>query len=60
MEWNHDGNPSVSDEYIVTIEGAKESTTLYWDGLAWYDNQGVPYQVAAWQPFPAVYNCGTK
>lgn len=44
-------------EYIVTIYGAKEATTLYYIGNGdWYDEiSGECYKVIAWQPLPEAY-----
>ena len=43
-------------EYIVTIRGAQESTTLKYspDGT-WFDENGYVYDVIAWQPLPELY-----
>ena len=43
-------------EYIVTIRGAQESTTLKYspDGT-WFDENGYIYDVIAWQPLPETY-----
>lgn len=44
-------------EYIVTIRGAQESTTLKYspDGT-WFDENGYVYDVIAWQPLPETYH----
>ena len=43
-------------EYIVTIRGASESTTLKYspDGT-WFDENGYVYDVIAWRPLPEPY-----
>ena len=43
-------------EYIVTIRGAQESTTLKYspDGT-WFDENGYIYDAIAWQPLPEPY-----
>lgn len=45
------------DEYIVTIDGAKGSTTLRYAGDGeWYDSVTQDfYKVSAWQPMPETY-----
>jgi hypothetical protein len=55
MEWITDKNPEVEDDYIVTIDGSKESTSLLWNGEEWLDEVQNPYRVIAWQPFPPGY-----
>lgn len=44
-------------EYIVTIYGAKVTTTLYYFGNGnWYDEiSSECYKVIAWQPLPETY-----
>lgn len=44
-------------EYIVTIYGAEETTTLYYVGNGyWYDDiSSEYYKVIAWQPLPVAY-----
>lgn len=43
-------------EYIVTIRGASESTTLkYSQDGTWFDENGYVYDVIAWQPLPETY-----
>ncbi len=44
-------------EFNVTIKGAKEATTLKysWDGT-WFDDDGIVYDVIAWQPLPEAYH----
>ena len=44
-------------EFNVTIKGAKEATTLKysWDGT-WFDDNGIVYDVIAWQPLPETYH----
>ena len=43
-------------EYIVTIRGASESTTLkYSPSGAWFDDNGNVYDVIAWRPLPEPY-----
>lgn len=48
-------------EYIVTIRGASESTTLKYspDGT-WFDENGCVYDVIAWRPMPDVYRPADK
>lgn len=43
-------------EYIVTVDGASESTVLKYspDG-AWFDENGYVYDVVAWRPLPGPY-----
>ena len=43
-------------EYIVTIRGGQESTTLKYspDGT-WFDDYGYVYDVIAWRPLPEPY-----
>ena len=53
--WNSSSDPEFDDDYIVTIEGAKTATSLYWDGESWRDEEGHYYKVIAWQPFPKIY-----
>lgn len=50
-------------EYLVTIDGADQSTTLSYIGDGqWRDDDGNWYKVLAWMPKPEVYrpeqNCG--
>lgn len=48
-------------EYIVTIRGASESTTLKYspDGT-WFDQNGYVYDVIAWRPMPEAYRPADK
>lgn len=39
-------------EFNVMIEGFKESTTLYFDGVIWYDEYEIQYRVTHWAPMP--------
>lgn len=43
-------------EYIVTVDGASESTVLKYspDGT-WFDENGYTYDVVAWRPLPGPY-----
>lgn len=43
-------------EYIVTVDGASESTVLKYspDGT-WFDENGYTYNVVAWRPLPSPY-----
>ena len=43
-------------EYIVTVDGASESTVLKYspDGT-WFDENGYTYDVVAWRPLPSPY-----
>ena len=60
-EVDEDTEETIEDddcpEYIVTIRGATESTTLKYspDGT-WFDENGCVYDVIAWQPHPEPYN----
>ena len=65
-EVDEDAEETIEDddcpEYIVTIRGASESTTLKYspDGT-WFDENGYVYDVIAWSPMPEVYRperCG--
>lgn len=49
--------PAKSGDYLVTIEGATESTVLEWcmKDCAWYDIEYFEYPVTAWQPLPQPY-----
>lgn len=44
-------------EYIVTIRGASEATTLIYagDGYWWDPIEGERYAVSAWMPMPEAY-----
>lgn len=43
-------------EYIVTVDGASESTVLkYSPGGTWFDENGCTYNVVAWRPLPGSY-----
>lgn len=43
-------------EFLVTIAGADRATTLYYSLTGrWYDEQGNPYKVIAWQKIPETY-----
>lgn len=59
-EVDEDAEETIEDddcpEYIVTIRGASESTTLKYspDGT-WFDENGYVYDVIAWSPMPEVY-----
>ena len=49
--------PTVSDEYIVVIAGAKKSTCLYYDADegVWFDESGSGehvFCVTKWMPLP--------
>lgn len=45
--------------YIVTIEGAEEAATLYYNNGEWTDDFGNCYSVLAWMEFPEVYQKST-
>ena len=59
-EVDEDTEETIEDddcpEYIVTIRGASESTTLKYnpDGT-WFDENGCIYDVIAWRPLPETY-----
>ena len=59
-EVDEDTEETIEDddcpEYIVTIRGASESTTLKYnpDG-SWFDENGYVYDVIAWRPLPEPY-----
>lgn len=59
-EVDEDTEETIEDddcpEYIVTIRGASESTTLKYspDGT-WFDENGYVYDVIAWRPLPDPY-----
>ena len=59
-EVDEDTEETIEDddcpEYIVTIRGASESTTLKYnpDGT-WFDENGCIYDVIAWRPLPEPY-----
>lgn len=59
-EVDEDTEETIEDddcpEYIVTIRGASESTTLKYspDGT-WFDENGYVYDVIAWRPLPEPY-----
>ena len=43
-------------EFLVTIAGADRATTLHYSLTGrWYDEQGNPYKVIAWQKIPETY-----
>lgn len=42
-------------KYIVTIEGAEEATTLYYNHGEWTDDFENHYSVLAWMEFPEAY-----
>ena len=46
------GTKDAPEEYIVVVEGATASTTLYWDGDLWHDEEFTPYPVLYWMPLP--------
>lgn len=49
-------DPPEEGEYLVTIEGATEATTLEWDGVSWCDDKDYTrYSVIAWQKLPEAY-----
>lgn len=52
--------PEDTGEYIVTIDGATESTTLSYDEVFcnWTDDDCLEYPVIAWQPLPESYKGG--
>lgn len=60
-EVDEDTEETIEDddcpEYIVTIRGASESTTLKYspDGT-WFDENGYVYDVIAWRPHPEPYH----
>lgn len=64
-EVDEDTEETIEDddcpEYIVTIRGASESTTLKYspDGT-WFDENGYVYDVIAWRPLPEVYRPADK
>ena len=41
-----------NSEFIVMIRGATNATTLLFDGEAWVDENGDPYNVTHWMPLP--------
>ena len=41
-----------NSEFIVMVRGAANATTLLFDGEAWVDENGDPYNVTHWQPLP--------
>ena len=48
--------PDKDEEYIVTINCASESTSLFYDvKYGWYDIECNFYDVTAWQPLPDPY-----
>ncbi len=52
-------DPPEDGEYIVTIEGATEATTLLWDGVSWCDDRDYTrYSVVAWRELPEAYKEG--
>lgn len=57
MKWIRNRMPSEDGEYIVTICGATEATTLYYDRArqGFKDYDGNYYNVVAWQPIPTAY-----
>lgn len=64
-EVDEDTEETIEDddcpEYIVTIRGASESTTLKYspDGT-WFDQNGYVYDVIAWRPMLDVYRPADK
>lgn len=42
-------------EFIVTINGATKSTTLYFKNGFWFDEENNYYNVLAWKPLPESY-----
>lgn len=42
-------------EFIVTINGATKSTTLYFKNGFWFDEENNYYNVLAWKPLPEPY-----
>lgn len=60
-EVDEDTEDTIEDndcpEYIVTIRGTSESTTLKYrpDGT-WFDENGYVYDVIAWRPLPEPYH----
>lgn len=62
---DEDAEETIEDddcpEYIVTIRGASESTTLKYspDGT-WFDENGYVYDVIAWSPLPGPYRPANK
>lgn len=64
-EVDEDTEETIEDddcpEYIVTIRGASESTTLKYspDGT-WFDENGYVYNVIAWRPMPEAYRPADK
>lgn len=42
-------------EFLVTIEGATVSTTLYFKNGKWFDERLHHYKVVAWKPLPEPY-----
>lgn len=42
-------------EFIVTINGATKSTTLYFKNGFWFDEENNYYNVLAWKPLPDPY-----
>lgn len=65
MPVDEDAEETIEDddcpEYIVTIRGASESTTLKYspDGT-WFDENGYVYDVIAWRPLPEPYRVANK
>ena len=56
VAWQTDGPPPNNGEYIVTIEGATDSTTLRYINGEWRDDVSeCVYQVKAWAKKPPAY-----
>lgn len=55
IDWITGKHPDIEDEYIVTIEGATETTSLLWNGYEWLDEVSNAYHVIAWAKFPPVF-----
>ena len=57
LYYDDDYDCIVNQEFIVTIEGAEESTVLYYDAIidVWSDEHGNVYDVIAWMPLPSAY-----
>lgn len=47
-------------EFLVTIEGATVSTTLYFKNGKWFDERLHHYKVVAWKPLPEPYRAADK
>lgn len=44
-----------SEDFLVTINGFKDSTVLGFDGVNWFDDYDNKYNVVAWQRMPKGY-----